>query len=152
MADWITPIYNRTQADVDYAIAELNKLKEQGYADVVYYRKGCLNANDFNRIEGDIEYLSDTLSTLYYFSNTVSKTWKYSGLPNVADVTRILDNIKNIISALGQSKSAPKLPTTMRTFEQINDIEKNLYFLKEMLDDMVSYFRECGTFTCGEEW
>lgn len=151
MAEWITPIYDRTQADVDFAISKINEWKKPGSTDV-YDLKGCLNVADINRIENNIKYLSDTLSTLGYFPNTVSKIWEMSGLPDITEVNRILGNIEKMISAFYQSESAPELPETMLTYEQINNIEENLYFLKEMLDDMVGFFRECGTFTCGEEW
>lgn len=151
MADWITPIYDRTQADVDIAIAKISEWKKSGSTNV-YALKGCLNVADINRIENNIKYLSDHLTTFYYFPNTVSKTWDMSGLPDMAEVTRILGNIEKIISAFGQSESAPEVPKTMLTYEQINDIEENLYFLKELLDDLVGFFRECGTFTCGEAW
>ena len=150
MADWITPIFDRTQADVDFAIAKIAEWREEGVYNV-YDLKGCLNVSDINRIENDIQYLSDNLSTLYYFPHTVSKSWNNAGLPTIEDVTRVIGNVRKIISSYFQYESAPDLPDTMLTYEEINNIEENLHLLKRMLEDMISSFRECGTFTCGEE-
>lgn len=150
MSDWLTPIYDRTQADVDFALSEIAKWKESGYMSMTKL-KGCLNASDITRIEGNIQYLSDNLSTLYYFPHTESKTWNVRGLPDITDVSRIIGNIEKIISAYYQNSSAPDLPETMLRFEHINSIEENLYLLKEMLDNMIGLFRECGTFNCGED-
>jgi hypothetical protein len=39
----------------------------------------------------------------------------------------------------------------MLTYEHINSLEENLYHIKNILDDMITLFRECGTFDCKEE-
>lgn len=150
MAEWITPIYDRTQADVDFAISKIAEWRGKGVRDE-YELKGCFNVSDINRIENNIKFLSNNLSALYYFSQTSTKTWDRSGLPDIDEVARIISNINTIILSFYQNESAPELPNTMLTYEQINNIEENLHFLKDMLDNMVSLFRECGTFTCGEE-
>lgn len=150
MATWENPIFDRTQADVDFAIAQIAEWRKSGVI-TSRYLKGCLNVTDLNRIEGNIQYLSDELSSLCYFPHASVVFWETNGLPTVSDVNRILSNIGKIISAYYQYPSAPSLPSTMLRFEHINDIEKNLYLLKEMLDNMVSSFRECGTFYCGED-
>lgn len=150
MAEWISPIYDRTQADVDFAISKIAEWKKNGNTNV-YELKGCMNVSDINRIENDIQYLSDHLSEMYYFPHTVSKTWDVSGLPDINEVNRMIQNIREIISAFFQSRNAPNLPDTMLTYEQVNDVEENLFLIKNILDNMVRSFRECGTFYCGED-
>ena len=150
MASWITPVYDRTIADVNYAIAKIAEWRDTNSKDV-YELKGCFNVSDINRIEGNIQYLSDNLSALYYFPHTRSMSWDNKGLPSIVDISRIMDNIKKIISSYFQYDTAPNLPETMLNYEQVNDVEENLYLLKEMLDNMKSMFRECGTLICGEE-
>lgn len=151
MVEWITPIFDRTQSDVSFALAKIKEWREKGSTDT-YELKGCLNVSDINRIENDIQYLSDKLSSLYYFPHTISKEWSTSGLPDMSDILRITDNVKKIISAYVQTSEAPEVPDTMLTFEQINDIEENLYLVKEILESMIPSFRSCGTFECGEEY
>lgn len=150
MAEWIEPIFDRTQSDVDSAIRQIELWKANGVA-TPSELKGCLNMGDLNRIEKDIQFLSDNLSSLYYFSKVNTKTWQRSTLPTASEITRILNNIKILISSFYKSTNAPDLPTTVLSYEHLNNIEENLYLLKEMLNDMISSFRECGTLYCGEE-
>lgn len=150
MADWINPIFDRTQADVDFALSKITEWRNST-ADGEYELKGCLNVSDINRIETDIQYLSDNLSELYYFPHADTKTWDNKGLPNVDDISRIIGNVRKIISAFCQFDTAPALPETMLMYEQVNDLEENLYLIKNILDEMIGSFRECGTFDCGEE-
>lgn len=146
MANWSNPVFDRTIADVEYAKQQL----EKNINNVDY--KGCFNVNDLLRIENNTRYLADSLNDLYY-RNTIEteKNWITSSVPNVANITRIINNLNKIFTAYHKPSNAPNLPTTLLTYEQVNAIEKNLYLIKEMLDNMVAYFRECGTFVCGEE-
>lgn len=149
MAEWIAPIFDRTQSDVDFAISKIAEWKNTGSTNM-YDLKGCLNTSDINRIEGDIRYLADNLSKLYYYSNITTRTWDTLGLPDVEDISRIIQNVAKIISAYHQTSTAPKLPETMLTYTDINDLEQNLFLIKAILDNMITLFRECNTFECGE--
>ena len=150
MSEWIIPIFDRTQEDVKNALTKIAEWKQNGSTEV-YDLKGCLNVSDINRIEGNIKYLSDELSKLCYFPNTISKTWDVSGLPDIENISRIIQNVAKIISAYHQNGTAPSLPETLLTYEEVNDLEHNLYLIKGILDDMITSFRECGTFNCGED-
>ncbi len=144
---WITPVFDRTQDDVDFAISKIQEWKDSGVTDTTDL-KGCFNVSDLNRIEGNIRYLADSLSELYYFATLTTKTWDRSGLPSITDVNRIVDNTRNLI--LSFSEHAPELPTTLLTITDVNCIEENLYKVKEILDGMIISFMECDTFECGE--
>ena len=115
--------------------------------------KGCLNSDDLNRIEFNTEYISDLLITLCYF-NTIKKhsdIWYSSGVPNVNDINKIIENVSKLQMAYFKPSGSPTLPTTLTHYEDANSIEKCLYLLKVMVDDMISSFKECGTFACGED-
>jgi hypothetical protein len=144
---WIEPIFDRTIADVNEAIRILKEWKRTGETNT-YDLKGCFNVSDMNRIEGNIRYLSDTLSDLYYFSEVETKTWNISGLPNVDDINRLIENTRAIILSI--CDDAPELPTTLLSYTDVNCLEQNLYKLKTMLDGMTASFLECDTFECGE--
>lgn len=148
MANWIEPIFDRTQEDVDFAIKTITEwLKDN--SQVPYDLKGCLNVSDINRIENDIEYLSTRLNELYYINGASSRQWDIVKLPTVGDTERILNNVRLIIEAYNKPDNAPDVPTNMMKYDNINDIEKNLYLIKEMLDIMISLFKSSGTFQCG---
>lgn len=149
MAVWMTPVVNRTQADVDYALSKLSEWKNNTYGDIEEL-KGCLNVSDINRIENNIQYLSDKLSEYYYFPHAVTKRWTESDLPDITDISRIIGNVEKIIEAFHQHTLAPDVPDSMVNFEQINSIEKNIALIRVVLTTMVNNFKQCGTFECGE--
>ena len=154
MANWTNPIYDRTKEDVDYAKSQIaNKKANNGIMSGSVYYKGCLNFPDVNRIENNTKYLADLLISLYYF-NSISRnstSWIRNSKLDTANVSRIINNVDILQSAYYTPTGSPDLPTTLTHYEQVNSVEKCLYLLKEMIDDMVSSFRECGTFYCGEE-
>lgn len=146
MAEWSSPVFDRTLADVEYARQQLMK----NINNVDY--KGCFNTPDVVRIENNTRYLADELIKLYYFNSTSTQgAWSRSGVMTSGDVTRLINNVNKILVAYQRPKNIPDLPTTLLTYEQVNALEKNLYMIKEMLDEMILSFRECGTFNCGEE-
>ena len=146
MAEWIEPVFDRTQADVDYAISQLSQRINTEEL------KGCFNVSDISRIENNTRYLADELFALYYCQNISTKLpWSMSGLPKQSHVDRIINNIDKLWKAYYIPDGSKDLPPTLLEYEHINTIEKNQQLLKELLDNMKSYFRECGTFECGEE-
>ena len=145
MAEWSTPVFDRTQGDVDYAKAQLSA----GVNNVEF--KGCLNQSDINRIEKNSKYLSDSLKELYYFNEIVYNLWNDTSIPSKSHISRIINNVSILWGKYYKPPDAVDLPTTMLTYEQVNAIEKNLYLIKEMIENMIISFRECGTFNCGEE-
>lgn len=68
MAVWIQPVYDRTNEDVAFAQEQIQKwidAKLSGNPVETYELKGCFNLTDINRIEGDIQYISDRLDELH---------------------------------------------------------------------------------------
>ena len=117
--------------------------------DDVYDLKGCLNLADLNRIEGNIAYLAEKMERFTYSPNIYGKKWSEVDMPNQNDVSRIVDNIRSLISAFYSPDSPPTLPTTMLSYSDINAIEENLYLIKELLDCMQSSFKAVGTIKSG---
>lgn len=144
---WMEPIFDRIQADVDFALQQIQRWRDEGSSDITDL-KGCFNVSDMNRIENDIQFLSDNLSDLYYFSTVNTKTWDKASLPTVADINRMIENTRILVLSI--CEDAPELPTTLVTFTDVNCIEGILNKLKLILDDMTASFLECDTFDCGE--
>lgn len=153
MAEWITPIYDRTETDVTAAkikIAEWIEAITSGAEATTEDLKGCINASDLNRIENNTKFLSETLTALGYSSTVTTKTWARNSFPNVDDVQRIIANVQTVITSYYKYTAAPALPATMLDYEQVNDVERNLFYLKDLLDWMVGAFRKSGTFASGQ--
>lgn len=190
---WREPIFDRTLADVEFAIQKIAEWKrghthttdvriendalvvrgvrvayttedvlvlqdegavytEDGALIVkvgdVYELKGCLNLLDLNRIEGNIAYLADRMESYSYAPNIHYKHWDRENLPNLNDMTRIMENVQALISAFYSPDNPPPL-TSMTHYDGINAIEENLYLLKQMLDCMESSFTKVGTIKSG---
>lgn len=144
----MTPIYDRTQEDVDIANQILNEWIENSMSSM-YQLKGCLNVSDINRIENNINYLTEVLDSLYYFSGATSKTWNELGIPNLTDVRRILNNIDKIITNYYEPLNAPDIPNSMTYYYEINAIEEILLRIKEMIESMEQVFQKSGMFKSG---
>ena len=152
MAVWIQPVYDRTDEDVAFAQEQIQKwidAKLSGNPVETYELKGCFNLTDINRIEGDIQYISDRLDELHYPPGTSCKVWERSGLPTARDVRRILSNIKRIIAVYYQPTGVPNVPGSMGTYSDINAIEQNLYAIKQLLDAMEDRFQKSGMLKSG---
>lgn len=152
MAVWLDPVFDRTERDVAEAKEQIQKWIDEfltGNPVETYELKGCLNLSDINRIEGNIQYLSDKLEALCYTPGTSSKTWRKSDLPTASDITRILTNVRLIISSYYQRKGSPSVPEGMGDYSDINAIEENLYNIKILLDSMLECFPKSGTLQVG---
>lgn len=149
MLEWITPIFDRTQQDVEFAKRQIAQWKN-GLANDVYDLKGCLNVSDINRIENNIKYLSNKLNELGYSNTTYTKTWNRTSLPNQQDIDRIINNVKELIKAFCQQPSAPNVPDRLVDYNDINAIEKNLSLIKELIDYMVNSYKVSGALQSGQ--
>lgn len=152
MVVWIEPIFDRTEEDVEFAREQISRwIAEElsGSPIETYDLKGCLNVVDLNRIEGNINYLNETLTKLHYPPGTSSKAWERSDLPTERDVSRILNNIRLIISVYYQQQKAPEVPESMRTYKDINAIEENLLLIKQLIDSMRASFQKSAAFQSG---
>ena len=65
---------------------------------------------------------------------------------------RYLSNIQELINAFYLKLDSPSLPNDMNllTIEEANAIEKILYDLKKLIENMVSEFKFCNEFFSGE--
>lgn len=115
----------------------------------VYELKGCLNLLDLNRIEGNIAFLAEQMESYSYAPNIHGKLWTNVDMPTQNDMSRIVENIRSLISAFYSPDNPPSLPTTMLSYSDINAIEENLYLIKQLLDCMASSFKKVGTIKSG---
>jgi hypothetical protein len=115
----------------------------------VYELKGCFNLLDLNRIEGDIAFLAEHMEEFAYAPNIHGKEWNRGDMPTQNDMSRIVENIRALISAFYSPDNPPSLPSTMLSYNDINAIEENLYLIKQLLDVMQTSFKQVGTIKSG---
>lgn len=149
-------IYDRTIEDVTQALEIRKNYVQKGLpleqSQIDILERGTLTINTINRIENKIQELQNKFNEIYYFCGDVSiKNWQYSQIFYYeTEFTRILHNIELLMQAFYVKNDTPQIPEIDVYFQNINDMEKILYDLETVYNDMQLFFRECGTFECGE--
>ena len=157
-------ITNRTQYDVDTArILRNTKVKfdpitmqptnldELTPAELQTLNKGTFNYTDLNRIENKQEELKNLFNDMGYWNTSITnKVWGENDIFNVDEFQRILDNTNVLRNAFFVYMDTPKTPNVSYYWQDINALEKILYDLDVMINDVKSHYRECGTFESGE--
>ena len=136
---WRTPIYDRTQQDVDYVIELAEKLRLDTITSEEYNMwrrtqlKGSLNSDDIVRVRDNIAYLAEKTYT--------SIDTDYSGPSYFKDVDyqRLLNNLNAIRNGYLVYWTTPQTPIRpLNTYQKWNDIEKIIADIKELVDNNVS--------------
>lgn len=148
-------IYNRTQADIDTAIAIRARLQSGDTlteADINVLERGTLTINTLNRIEQKQTELKELFNSIGYWDtdDIVNRQWHYDDFFKRADFDRILANLEILQNAYYIYANTPNVPNAnYRRFETINAVEKILADLEKMIEDMSDNYRYCGDAECG---
>lgn len=158
-------IFDRTQNDVDTAIRLRNeKVKFDPItmqpinpealteSEIATLEKGTITYNTLNRIETKQEELKNLFNDMGYWNTHITnKVWGENDIFNVDEFQRIIDNTNVLRDAFFVYKDTPNTPPISYHWQDINALEKILYDLDVMINDVKSHYRICGTFECGEE-
>ena len=148
-------IFDRTQNDVDTAIIlrreKVQKFQALSESEIATLEKGTLTINTLNRIESKQEELKNLFNDMGYWNTPITnKTWGENDIFNTDEFQRILDNTNVLRQAFFVYKATPNTPPISYYWDDINALEKILYDLDVMINDVKSLYRECGTFESGE--
>lgn len=150
-------IFDRTQNDVDAAILlrreKVQTFQELTESEIATLEKGTLTINTLNRIESKQEELKNLFNDMGYWDTPIfTRQWAYADIFEGTQFDRILNNLEILIKAFFIYKDTPNVPdNNYRKYQTINDVEKIIYDLDVMINNVKSHYRECGTFYCGEE-
>lgn len=148
-------IYNRTEADVKNAALLRTKMQSGQTlteAEREAFERGSCTVNMLNRIEGKTAQMYERLRGAWYFPEAiVTRGWENGEYFDAAQHARLLENVRALIRAYMVYADTPAVPMYLYGYEQANAVERNLHDLETLLDGMVTSYRECGTFECGEE-
>lgn len=137
--DWIEPIFDRTQEDVN--AVRLSPGMENP--------KGCYNYNDLNRIEKDTRYVAENMLERKIIRQiptfTTIADWDETDIPTFDDMNRIVRNVMTLVAATREAnpEMADKLyniTSGQMNFIVANQIEKNLYDMKNQPQPPVKKF------------
>lgn len=160
MAEWRTPVFDRTMDDV--------KAVDRTSAD---YQKGTLNADDLNRIEGNFAYLEEklrgdaifiphifrnceeiTLNTDGTQTKTTYTDWQEHNLPWFSEINRIRANYNALVRLFLVGLGLPVLAeSNYLDYREVNDWERIALVGKEMFENMEKEYRYCGMEESGGE-
>lgn len=157
-------IFDRTQNDVDTARILRNEkvkfdpitmqptnLDELTPTELETLNKGTFNYTDLNRIETKQEELKNLFNDMGYWNTpTTNKSWGENDIFNVNEFQRIINNTNVLRKAFFVYNATPNTPPVSYHYNDINALEKILYDLDVMINDVKSHYRECGTFESGE--
>lgn len=145
MVNWIEPVIDRDLYDIEYARNIINNWTSGEIEGL----KGCLNYSDLNRIENNIEFLSDRLNEYYYINNiSERKIWVEAELFDIDNINRILNDILELLTSFNYEI---QIPDSMLHYEEINTIEEILYIINEYLNEMENCFQKSGVFVSGSK-
>lgn len=149
-------IFDRTQNDVDSAVSlrnsKVKKFEELTESEIAIIEKGTMTYNTLNRIETKQEELKNLFNDIGYWNTPITnKAWGENDIFNVDEFQRILDNTNVLRNAFFVYKATPNTPPVSYHYNDINALEKILYDLDVMINDVKSNYRECGKFECVEE-
>lgn len=159
---WINPIYDRTDADINYLISLANAIQSVGWANATQSQKdewnnglkGALNYFDLNRIQTNITYLKEYIETTQGVVVDIDEsnpTWTLDMTPFLSNMNIIRDNILAIIEKSYDYVDRPSIEYTDNpNYEDINSLEKNLYYLYSILENISIGKQVCGAFQCGQ--
>lgn len=134
-------IFDRTQADVDYA------KENQASAE---FLKGAYNYTDLNRVEEWCEYVANRLNEYNYFVDIVVKTnWTMLDFPTSADMERIRSNVEKMKKAYYSFKEVPDTLNKI-DIDKANAIEKILSEIDYLINNMIEGFYYCNEIYAGE--
>ena len=138
---WKTPIFDRTEADVEYARA---------HPDEITALKGAYNYEiDLNRVEGNCQFIAEALQRQGYKIEIITKEdWTNTDWLTAAHWTRIRGNVEAL-------KAIPvpewREISAALDWANANALEWNLDQLRSWLELAAGLFRRSGTFRAGKD-
>ena len=148
-------IFDRTQNDVDTAIflrdTKVKKFEELTKSEIETLERGTITNKTLNRIELKQAELRNLFNKMGYWNTPITnKVRGETGIFNVDEFQRIINNTNVLRQAFFAYKNTPNTPPISYHYNDINALEKILYDLDVMINDVKSNYRECGAFESGE--
>ena len=148
-------IFDRTQNDVDTAVRlrneKVKEFKNLTSEEINTLERGTITINTLNRIENKQEELKNLFNDMGYWNTPITnRSWGENDIFNVDEFQRIIDNTNVLREAFFIYTGTPNTPPISYHWQDINALEKILFDLDVMINDVKSNYRECGTFESGE--
>lgn len=143
-SQWIEAVTDRTAGDVQ-RVRELHKkgwkaLSSEERAEWIAGMKGALNLQDLERIENNIQVLSELLEL-----KTGAELRGIPEIPNTAYFSKLLSDVGMIREAYCIHENTPHVPQMpLNDYQKINETERILFDVYDIFNHNYHYF-------CGED-
>lgn len=158
-------IFDRNQEDVNAAIRIINEkvrlnpvtmkpenLEPLTEAEIETLERGTLTLNTLNRIEMNQDALKRIFNKMGYWDVSITTNqWERTQVFDKTELERLFENTQILKKGFFVYNNTPVLLPALYHWENINSLEKILYDLEFMANDVVNNYKECGNFECGEE-
>lgn len=148
-------IFERTQEDVDEAKKirdeKVKNFKTLSEDEINTLERGFFTINTLNRIEQKQHELYTNLLEYGYDTSCINKTdWANNDIVVLSVYTRLLNNLDNLKNGFTYLKDGAATPTSMLDIESMNAVEKILYDIENLMNNMVnSWIYVCDEYYCG---
>ena len=137
---WQKPVTDRSQEDVDHARQILSMdwegMEDAWKTEYLAGLKGCLNREDLERIENNIQILLDVLEI-----DAASGVGKVPDIPDTGYFARIKENVSYIRAAYCIHETTPPVPELpYNTWQKYNDLEQILADVYEVVSAQFHYY------------
>lgn len=141
---FVTPIIDRTQADVLYAIINQNSVSDL---------KGALNISDINRIINNSIYLRDLLIANGFTPSFLNQSlFIETDIPSITSkIDVIRDNVRTLVNSFYTLNNPTITYGNTLNYNDINIIENNILITNSLLQGLINELKLCGYTTCGED-
>lgn len=146
---WQTPVYDRTNEDVEEAKYLINKINNEGYSSLNVEEKakwdsgtlkGCRNYIDLNRIGNNCAYLGSVIGVT--LPHTPKTDWDQQTTPLQTDIQNICDNVSALKTYLDGiiTVPMPDIPVLpINSFYKLNDIEYILFLIYDTYNKLMRW-------------
>lgn len=147
-------IFDRTQFDVENA-KRLIEEKVKNFiplleTEIETLERGCATKNTLNRIENAQSVLAQSLNSLGNAFSIQTKSWNEQDIFNEEEFERILFNLDVLKRYVIPKKDTPETPMISFSYLTFNDIEKIIFDLQTLEENMRKAFIYSGEIYSGE--
>lgn len=142
MSEWLEPVIDRTQEDVNQVLNGINN------------DKGAFLSSVANRIEGNTEYICDLLNSNGYYVSVETKRWNREDIPNINEINRMKNNLEKLKQSFYIYNTTPSTDNSKISlnFRDINNMEKILFDIDEIIQKLYKSYKYSDTFYSGQEY
>ena len=130
----------------------MQKFAELTQAEVDVLERGFLTINTLNRIESKQSELMLLFNSMGYWNTDIQpKAWSEDDVFGATDFRQLINGLDTLKTAFFVYEDTPKTPQMAFSYATFNDIEKALFDMDVMINDVKSNYRYCGAIECGED-